>query len=155
MSVKTNLASLKSLPGNVDNSLDSVVKVRRVLGIDPGLASTGFGIIDFYKNRYKMVGYGVIETPSSLNHGQRLLTIYDKLCKIIDEFNPSEASMETLYFAKNEALFLIALKAISIVQSTNRLLYASLKNAHMFLSSISFNNSLVKCNPAVGAAALP
>ena len=101
MSVKTNLASFKSLPGNVDNSLDSVVKVRRVLGIDPGLASTGFGIIDFYKNRYKMVGYGVIETPSSLNHGQRLLTIYDKLCKIIDEFNPSEASMETLYFAKN------------------------------------------------------
>ena len=93
--------NFKSLPGNIETSAIVVPKVRRVLGVDPGLASTGFGIVDFYKNRYKMVGYGVIETPAKLNHGQRLLTIYEKLCKVIEEFNPSEASMETLFFAKN------------------------------------------------------
>ena len=38
--------------------------VRRVLGIDPGLASTGFGIVDFCNNRYRLVHYGVISTEA-------------------------------------------------------------------------------------------
>ena len=100
MTKKSDNNNFKSLPGNIETSAIVVPKVRRVLGVDPGLASTGFGIVDFYKNRYKMVGYGVIETPAKLNHGQRLLTIYEKLCKVIEEFNPSEASMETLFFCK-------------------------------------------------------
>lgn len=76
-------------------------KIRRVIGIDPGLANTGFGVVDFYNGRYRMVSYGCITTPSDLPHGQRLMTIYNRLCAIIDEFKPTEAGMETLYFAKN------------------------------------------------------
>ena len=95
MTKKSDNNNFKSLPGNIETSAIVVPKVRRVLGVDPGLASTGFGIVDFYKNRYKMVGYGVIETPAKLNHGQRLLTIYEKLCKVIEEFNPSEATFGT------------------------------------------------------------
>ena len=76
-------------------------KKRRILGIDPGLASTGFGIIDFDNNRMKLVAYGVIETEASEKHSTRLLSIYNKLCAVIAEFTPTEAAMETLYFAKN------------------------------------------------------
>lgn len=75
--------------------------VRRVLGLDPGLANTGFGVVDFYDGRYHMVSYGVISTNADSPHAERLLTIYNRLCAVIDEFKPTEAGMETLYFAKN------------------------------------------------------
>ncbi len=78
-----------------------MAEVRRVLGIDPGLASTGWGIIDYSNNRFRLVKYGVIETPSRETHSTRLLSIYNDLFSVIDEFRPTEAGMETLYFAKN------------------------------------------------------
>ena len=49
---------------------------KRVLGIDPGLANTGFGVVDFENGRYRMVSYGVITTDSSQSHGERLMKIY-------------------------------------------------------------------------------
>jgi len=99
--INTN-KNFSPLPGN-EKVITSPKKsqVRRVLGIDPGLANTGFGIVDFYEGRYRMVSYGCITTESDLPHSQRLLTIYNRLSAIIAEFRPEEAGMETLYFAKN------------------------------------------------------
>ena len=105
--VKNNSFSFHSLPGTEKAGANSSgffvpsSNVRRVLGIDPGLASTGYGIVDFSGNRYRMVSYGVISTKPEEVHGQRLLTIYSRLSAVIQEFKPHEASMETLYFAKN------------------------------------------------------
>ncbi len=97
-----NDKSFNSLPGNEQNkSSQKVRRVRRVLGIDPGLANTGFGVVDFCDGRYRMVSYGCITTKSDQPHGERLLTIYSRLCAVIDEFQPDEAGMETLYFARN------------------------------------------------------
>jgi len=76
-------------------------KIRRVLGIDPGLANTGFGVVDFYNGKYRMVSYGCITTKSDEPLGQRLLKISSNLQKVIDEFKPDEAGMEELFFAKN------------------------------------------------------
>lgn len=91
-----------SLPGTlVADKNCKKQKIRRVLGIDPGLANTGFGVIDCRNNKYQMVSYGVIETNSEMSYAQRLLTIYSRIQAIIDEFNPTEASMESLFFAKN------------------------------------------------------
>lgn len=94
---------LEPLPGSLQTNSSSPnrKKVRRVLGIDPGLANTGFGLVDFYDGRYRMVSYGCITTKSGRPHGERLLTIYNRLCAIISEFEPDEAGMETLYFARN------------------------------------------------------
>ncbi len=75
--------------------------IRRVLGIDPGLANTGFGIVDFINGRYRMVSYGCITTKADEPLGQRLLKIASSLQKVIDEFKPTEASMEELFFVKN------------------------------------------------------
>ena len=90
------------LPGSIktDNST-SQKKIRRVLGIDPGLANTGFGVVEYCNGRYRMASYGCITTKKEQSHAERLLTIYNRLCAVIEEFNPTEASMETLYFAKN------------------------------------------------------
>jgi len=91
-----------SLPGTIIHlKTPNPPTIRRILGIDPGLASTGFGIIDYQNNRYRMISYGCIETKSTEPHGQRLLAIYSRLLAVIDEFKPTEAGMETLYFAKN------------------------------------------------------
>lgn len=89
------------LPGSVNVNEISPKNIRRVLGIDPGLANTGFGIVDFVNGRYRMVSYGCITTNANEPHGERLMKIYSNLCAVIDEFKPTEAGMETLYFAKN------------------------------------------------------
>ena len=73
----------------------------RVIGIDPGLANTGFGIIDFDEKNISLVSYGVIETDSNDSHENRLLSIYTRMRAVIKEFKPDCAEMETLYFARN------------------------------------------------------
>lgn len=96
------LSSPKDTTASGDRSSSrSRSRVRRVLGIDPGLANTGFGVVDFCEGRYRMVSYGCITTKADQPHGERLLTIYSRLCAVIDEFQPDEAGMETLYFARN------------------------------------------------------
>lgn len=97
-----------SLPGSLVSSATAEQdaafrrsKVRRVLGIDPGLANTGFGVVEFFCGRYRMVSYGVISTSSESSRQERLLTLYNRLCAVIDEFKPDESAMETLYFARN------------------------------------------------------
>ena len=96
------LSSPKDTTASGDRSSSrNRIRVRRVLGIDPGLANTGFGVVDFCEGRYRMVSYGCITTKADQPHGERLLTIYSRLCAVIDEFQPNEAGMETLYFARN------------------------------------------------------
>ena len=96
-----NKQNFEPLPGS--ENVNSIQKkaIRRVLGIDPGLANTGFGIVDYCNGKYRMVSYGCIATKKDQPHGERLLTIYNRLSAIINEFRPTEAGMETLYFAKN------------------------------------------------------
>lgn len=93
----------------------STCKTRRVLGIDPGLANTGWGIIDWNGARFTLVKYGVIETAASEIHGTRLLHIYNRLNAIIQEYKPAEAAMETLYFAKNQTSAMSVAEARGVV----------------------------------------
>ncbi len=77
------------------------MKKRRVIGLDPGLAHTGFGIVDFFCGKMQLVSYGVIETSANDSHEVRLLALYERLEAVLKEFKPDEGEMETLYFAKN------------------------------------------------------
>jgi crossover junction endodeoxyribonuclease RuvC len=83
------------------------------LGVDPGLAQTGFGIIDYDKSkcRFHHVTHGVIETPADEKISERLKTIYNKIKKIAAQYKPDEASIEAIYFAKN------ALSAIHVAHT--------------------------------------
>jgi crossover junction endodeoxyribonuclease RuvC len=92
-----------------------VKQMRRVLGIDPGLASTGFGIIDYCEGRYRLVSYGVISTAAHTPHSGRLLSIYNRINAVIEEFKPDEAGMETLYFARNTSSALGVAEARGVV----------------------------------------
>ncbi|MDX9801980.1 MAG: crossover junction endodeoxyribonuclease RuvC [Spirochaetia bacterium] len=73
----------------------------RILGIDPGLAQTGWGIVDYADCRYSHVIHGVIQTPSDADISCRLELIYDRLDKILNMYKPSEAGIESIFFARN------------------------------------------------------
>lgn len=117
---KADLSDFHSLPGTVEAGAQSsgffVDKgIRRILGIDPGLASTGWGVIDSKANRYRLVKYGVVETGADEPHGQRLTAIYNRLVAVIEEFRPDECGMETLYFAKNATSAMAVAEARGVV----------------------------------------
>lgn len=73
----------------------------RVLGIDPGLATMGYGIIDVEGNRLRAVEYGTIETASKTDYPKRLYQLHVELKKIIEDTRPDEVAMEELFFNKN------------------------------------------------------
>ena len=72
----------------------------RIIGIDPGTGILGFGVIDFNKNKAKLVTAGVIITPAHTPLDKRLEEIFDGLTDIIAETKPDEMSIEKLFFHK-------------------------------------------------------
>ncbi len=74
----------------------------RILGIDPGIAITGWSIVDFNKDgNPSPIDYGAITTDKGLLVGERLLELYDDLTKIVEEFKPNYCGIETLLFYNN------------------------------------------------------
>ncbi len=74
----------------------------RIIGVDPGTATTGFGIIEVdERGGYKMVDGGVITTSPSDTMPQRLKLLYDELSEVIAVTKPQAAAVELLYFSKN------------------------------------------------------
>jgi crossover junction endodeoxyribonuclease RuvC len=73
-----------------------------VIGIDPGTARTGFGLVrEAAPNQVVLVHYGVISTPAKSPLSARLVAIHEELQAILDEHSPESAAVEKLYFQKN------------------------------------------------------
>ena len=73
----------------------------RILGIDPGVAIVGFGVIDSDRGQQNMVQYGAITTRAGLPLAARLVQIQTDLEELINTFKPDEISIEELFFSKN------------------------------------------------------
>lgn len=72
-----------------------------ILGLDPGLADTGFGVIIKEQNKLKFITAGSIRTMKGLDFGQRLDKIYTNVSELITKYQPDLVGVEKLYFAKN------------------------------------------------------
>ena len=72
-----------------------------ILGLDPGTATTGYGVIRVLGNRFQMLEYGVITTPAGLAMEKRLEMIYDGLNELIAKWQPEQAAIEELFFNQN------------------------------------------------------
>ena len=72
-----------------------------VLGIDPGVATVGFGAVDSQRGQLKLLTYGTIKTPAGLPLARRLLLISEDLNALFDKVNPDQVAVEELYFSKN------------------------------------------------------
>lgn len=73
----------------------------RILGIDPGYAIMGYGILDYKGNKFTPVAYGSITTEAHTPDPERLKILYDELTKIIAEYQPEEAGIEKLFYNTN------------------------------------------------------
>lgn len=73
----------------------------RILGIDPGYAILGWGIIDVIGNRFSVVDYGAVLTDTSMEMPARLQSLYNGLTDIINKYKPEDASIEQLFFNSN------------------------------------------------------
>ncbi|MBQ8140455.1 MAG: crossover junction endodeoxyribonuclease RuvC [Clostridia bacterium] len=73
-----------------------------ILGIDPGLAIVGWGVVDYRGSRFEVLGYGSIQTPAGMKTEQRLCAIYDGLREIIEKYRPEQMAVEELFFNTNQ-----------------------------------------------------
>ena len=73
----------------------------RILGIDPGVATVGFGVIEAQAGRQQMIQYGAITTPAGQPLAARLVQIAQDMETLITQFQPDEMSIEELFFSKN------------------------------------------------------
>ena len=94
----------------------------RILGIDPGIAIVGFGVVDKNGNRYSTVEYGAITTPAHTPLENRLKTIYDEMTLLFANFRPDAMSVEELFFNSN------AKTAIAVGQARGVIILSAVEN---------------------------
>lgn len=93
----------------------------RILGIDPGYAIVGYGIVDTNGYKFGVVGYGAITTPAKTPFPKRLKAIYDDMITIIEKYKPDELAIERLYFNTNTTT------AIDVAQARGVIILAAEK----------------------------
>ncbi len=96
--------------------------MMRILGIDPGIAIVGFGVVDKNGNRYSTVEYGAITTPAHTPLENRLKTIYDEMTLLFANFRPDAMSVEELFFNSN------AKTAIAVGQARGVIILSAVEN---------------------------
>ena len=72
-----------------------------VLGIDPGLGNTGYGVVAQHRGRLVALDGGVIETPAGMEPALRLARIHEGVCRVMEDYKPDCVAVEDLYFGEN------------------------------------------------------
>lgn len=92
-----------------------------ILGVDPGYAIMGWGIIEKVGSKARPIAYGSIETNKDSPMPERLKHLYSSLIDIITEYNPAEASIEQLYFQNNAktAIFVGEARGVAVLACAN------------------------------------
>lgn len=93
--------------------------IMRILGIDPGYAIVGYGVLDFDGRNFLVKGYGAITTSSEIHFDDRLGIIYNDMNDLIDMYKPDAISLEKLYFNTNHTT------AIDVAQARGVILLAA------------------------------
>lgn len=73
----------------------------RILGIDPSLKSTGYGIIEYHQDKYEVIAHGIIKPAPNQRLEHQLHEIKNRIEELIETFQPTEAAIENLFYARN------------------------------------------------------
>lgn len=90
-----------------------------IMGIDPGYAIVGYGVVDYTSGRFVTCAYGAITTPAGMPFEQRLQMIYSEMTRILAKYKPQALSIEKLFFATNKTT------AIDVAQARGVILLAA------------------------------
>ena len=72
-----------------------------VMGVDPGYAITGFGILEYKEQRFRALDYGIVQTDADTSFPDRLLTIHQAINHLIATYKPDCMAVEELFFSRN------------------------------------------------------
>lgn len=89
-----------------------------ILGIDPGLANTGYGLIRYEKKKIELIDYGCVLTCKKDTFSLRIKKIYYKIKELIEKYNPHEVAIEEIFFNKNVRSALTVSKVHGMVAIT-------------------------------------
>ncbi len=87
----------------------------KILGIDPGMAIVGYGMIGVEKDKIELLTSGSIQTDKKLEDSKRLLEIYNDLSQIVEKYKPDCASVEQLFFFKNQKTIIPVAEARGVI----------------------------------------
>lgn len=87
----------------------------KILGIDPGMAIVGYGLISYSGEKPELLASGSIQTGKNLTDSKRLLEIFNDLSTIVDKFKPDCASVENLFFFKNQKTVIPVAEARGVI----------------------------------------
>ena len=97
-----------------------------ILGIDPGLATLGYGVIEVNNDRRRLIQFGTLTTPAGQPMPQRLRAIFQGMNQLMDIYNPDDVAFEELFFSKNITTGMAVSAArgvalVAVVQRTDNL----------------------------------
>ncbi|MBE6790608.1 MAG: crossover junction endodeoxyribonuclease RuvC [Clostridia bacterium] len=90
-----------------------------ILGIDPGYAIVGFGVLRYENNRFTVLDFGAITTPAGMEFTERLKSIYEDLSYLFDKYHPEALAIEKLFFNTNKKT------AVDVAQARGVILLAA------------------------------
>lgn len=93
-----------------------------ILGIDPGYAIVGYGVVNYSNNTFTTLDYGAVTTPSDMDFSDRIEIIYDDIDTLIKKYHPAAISIEKLFFNSNQKT------AIDVAQARGAIVLAAKKN---------------------------
>ncbi|MEA4831026.1 MAG: crossover junction endodeoxyribonuclease RuvC [Oscillospiraceae bacterium] len=93
-----------------------------ILGIDPGIATVGFGVIDYCNTKFRFYDCGIVETAAGERVESRLNQVYDGICELIEQYHPNAVAVEELFFNSNQKT------AVNVAQARGVILLASEKH---------------------------
>ena len=86
-----------------------------ILGIDPGIAIVGYGVVEYTKGKFRLIAMGSIETPAGIDVEERLRMVYDDMCELIDTYRPDEMAIEELFFNTNQKTAIAVAEARGVI----------------------------------------
>lgn len=93
-----------------------------ILGVDPGYAIVGIGVIEYIGNKFRPITYTAITTPAKMNTVDRLKKIYDEMTQLIEKYNPDAMAIEELFFNSNQktAINVAQARGVVLVAAANK-----------------------------------
>ena len=87
----------------------------RVLGIDPGYAIVGWGVVDYQGNRFSPVGFGAVTTAAGVDFEKRLEQVYQGVKEVFETYRPEALSIEKLFYQHNQTTVIGVAEARGVI----------------------------------------
>ena len=114
-----------------------------ILGIDPGIAIVGWGVLEYNGSKFKTLDYGSIQTPSSMTTEKRLSAIYAELREIIKKYNPEGMAIEELFWNTNQKTGICVAEARGIILLSAFRRKLKINSCILFTRVFSFNKIIL------------